>query len=288
MLRRPHPWLAPLAAALLLSACWGRDAYILHGVVLEVRPDGEVIVDHEAVPGLMGAMVMPFGLSDSARDAGLKPGDRIVARLMVHPDGTVLDKVRVTGHQALPEPTPPEGPGPIRPGQSFPTTQIPVTGGETWTIGQGQPKPTLLTFLYTRCPIPAYCPLTVSRLQALQDQVGTDARLLAVTIDLAHDDLDTLQAFAASAGARPDTWRFGRVDGAAFDALALQAALPFTTGGGEIVHSLRTLVLDAQGTLVERYDDNAFPLDRVVTQLRTGGPAAPPDSDGTISRPPPE
>ena len=43
---------------LLLSACWGKDAYIVEGVVLERTSPTEIVVDHEPVEGLMPAMVM--------------------------------------------------------------------------------------------------------------------------------------------------------------------------------------------------------------------------------------
>lgn len=278
-------WLRPLVTV-LLSGCWGSNAYILEGTVLEVR-DGEVVVDHDEVYGLMGPMVMPFRVTRPDLAADLKPGDRIVARLMVEARGGYLDKVRVTGHTPLPPPQA-DGAAPVRPGQTFPRVEVPVTGSETWVIGEGQPSPTVLTFVYTRCPMPEFCPMVVSRLQALQDAVGDGARLLAVTLDPAHDTLEVLSAYGEQAGARTPVWRFGRLESDSLQALALRAALPVSPSGDDIVHGLRWLVLDSRGRLVERYDDNAWPLERVVRQLRTGGPPAPPGSDGTISRLPTE
>lgn len=280
--------IVPLALGALLG-CWGDKHYILEGTVVEVRSPTEVVVDHEEVYGLMGPMVMPFRLDPQAQALGLEPGDVLVARLRVDDGAAVLEKVRVTGNDPTKVPSADAGSGeaPVRPGATFPATAIPVTGGGTWTIGEGQGAATLVTFLYTTCPLPNFCPMVTSRLQGAQAALdGADVRLLAVTIDPEGDTLDVLSAYAEQAGADPARWRFGRVDAEALDVLARRAGLAVMPEGGEVVHSLRWLVLDAEGRLVERYDDNAWPLERVVQQLTTGGPPAPAGSDGTISRPP--
>ncbi len=276
-MKRAARWVGVLA---LVTACWGDDAYIVEGVVVEVNSSTEVVVDHQAIDGYMPAMVMPFRIADSS--AELKPGDQIVARLRTE-GGLRLERVRVVGHT----PRPPVTLGtPVRPGQVLESVSLPVTGGESWTLGRGQGVPTAVTFLYTTCPVPEYCPLVVTRMQGLQERIAGKARILAVTIDPAGDTLPVLDAFAASVGARPDTWRFGRLEGEAFRELVGSASLAVLSEGDEVVHGLRLMVLDANGKLIERYDDNAWPLDRVVQQLSTGGPPAPPGSDGTMSRPP--
>lgn len=283
---RPAPRALAIAAA-LAAACWGERAYILEGTVLEHTPDGRVVIDHEAVPGLMGPMVMPFAFEDPAIREAARPGSRIVARLMREERGLVLDKVRVTGFQPL---AVRDDGGPVRPGATLPAVTVDVGDG-AWTVGDGQGAPTLLTFLYTTCPDPAFCPMVTSRLQGVQAAL-TDAdtvRLLAVTLDPQGDTRDVLDAYASTVGADPAVWRFGRLDAEGLQALALRAGLSVIDdrdNGGKIVHALRWLVLDAQGRLAERYDDNGWPLDRVLEQLRTGGPPAPPGSDGTVSRPP--
>lgn len=274
----------PLMATLLL-ACGGPATYPLQGTVLEVRGD-VVIVDHDAVPGFMDPMIMPFHVADPGLLGTMTPGDRIQATLELRDRRPVITQVAVTGHPGLPDAVAASGPAPIHAGQVFPKVEIPVSGGGTWTLGEGQPAPTVLAFLYTRCPVPEFCPMLVSRLQALQAAVGHDARILAVTLDPERDTIPSLDAFATTTAADPAIWRFGRLEGQALKDLAMEAALSFGPDGEKINHTLRLLVLDAKGRVVERYDDNAWPLDRVVEQLRTGGPAAPPGTDGTLSAPP--
>ncbi len=269
---------------LLLLGCWGQNAYIIEGVVVEVRGDHEVVIDHEDVPGLMTAMVMPFEVEDPSLIQALEPGHKVVARYVLEPRGGLLTKIRVTGKGPAPKLA--QGPTPLTPGVALPRTEIATHDGGTLILGEGQAHPTAVTFLYTRCPLPEACPALVARLQALQAQIQEDepVRLLAVSLDPEHDTVEVLAAFAELSGAGP-RWSFGRVSRDVLDDLAMYAGLPVLREGEEIVHGLRLIVLDAKGKLIERYDDARFPADRVLTQLRTGGPRAPLGSSGTSTPP---
>jgi len=288
----------------LLAACWGTNAYIVEGRVVEVRAPNEIVLDHQEVPGLMPEMVMPFTVKDPTLLQGLEPGDAVYARLIAADEaqgGWYLAELREHNKPGARTPAPEAADDksdddkaasktsapPLRPGKTLPTTSLPLADGSTLTVGQGQSGPVLLTFIYTTCPRPDFCPAITSRLQALQAELEPgQATLVSVTIDPENDTPQVLQAYARDAGADPKIWRFARVEGPALTTLAQRAALTIDAGSGEeILHSLRTWVLDDQGRLIERYDDARFPQDRVLQQLRTGGPAAPEGSDGTVTRP---
>lgn len=280
-------WNAPLVA--LLLACWGERAYIVEGTVVEVTRPTEIVLDHEEIAGLMGPMIMPFEVVDASLTEGLQPGHRVVARFeLLEGTGGVLTKLRITGKGAAPAKVE-RGPEPVRSGGTLPALTVPSTAGDL-VLGPEQAERLAVTFLYTRCPIPEFCPAVVLRMQALQEQIGPGQRILAITLDPAHDSLEVLREFGEASGADPARWAFGRLPPDQLADLALRAGLPIVQDGGgnlgEIVHGLRLLVVDRGGRLIERYDDNAWPLDRVVSQLSTGGPDAPPGSDGTVSEAP--
>jgi protein SCO1/2 len=269
----------------LLTACGGDPTYIVEGTVREVSSPTELVIAHKAIPGFMGPMTMPFQLASAEIGQGVEVGDIIVARLVVTQEGARLERVRVTGHDPSAEaPARPTGPAPVRAGEALPKTEVQTTQGP-WPVGEGQGAPTLLTFLYTTCPMPDLCPATVRRMQELQTNLTASnpagARLLAVTVDLRGDTPEVLTRYAAEVGADPAIWRLGRVEGEAFTALIARAGLRADPKSGEIDHTVRHLVLNASGTLIERYDDNRFPAERVLQQLQTGGPPAPPGTSGT-------
>ena len=72
-----------LPGLVLLAGCWGSNAYIVEGTVVEVRPPSEVVLDHHEVPGLMPEMTMPFTVKDPSLLDGLEPGINDLARKAV-------------------------------------------------------------------------------------------------------------------------------------------------------------------------------------------------------------
>ena len=106
-----------------------------------------------------------------------------------------------------------------------------------------------------------------------------------VVNDVSTDDTaEVLTAYGEQAGADPTRWRFGRFTSEQTADLAISAGMPVAKDeAGTIVHALRLLVLGKDGRLIERYDDNDWSLDRVVTQLKTGGPPAPKGTASTLS-----
>lgn len=276
------PWLPALLA------CGGGDVFIVEGTVVEVRAPHEVVLDHEEIPGLMGAMVMPFDVAHPALLDGLKPGTRVVARYRVAEEGSELVRIRVTGQGPAPDIA--VGPVPVRVGERIPETRLATHDGATLVLGADQGERVLLTFIYTRCPRPEFCPAIVARLVALDQALGEaeGVRLVAVTLDPEHDTPEVLTDYAAKVGATA-RWRFARAEGGptALDDLAMRAGLPVIRevpgSPGEIGHGVRLLVLDRDGKLIERYDDTRFPQDRVVQQLTTGAPQGDPRNSGTAT-----
>jgi protein SCO1/2 len=265
----------------LLLACWGDNAYILEGTVVSVGA-GEVVVAHEKVERLgMDAMTMPFP-ADPDQLQGVQPGDRIYARLMMEQDGPHLDRIRVTGHGAAPA-MQVDPDGPLHAGDVLASVPVTLPDGTTTTIGAGQPRRTAVTFVYTTCPFPEFCPAITGRLQVLQGMIGPESRLLAITLDPERDTAAVLSAYASDVGANPAIWQFGRVEKSALDALALRAGLSVTQEEGNILHGIRLLVLDADGRLIERYDDTRWSNERVASQLKTGEPKAPLGANGTLT-----
>lgn len=248
--------LAALPYALLACAPAPLE-YPVTGRVIEVRSASEVVIAHDDIPGFMAAMTMPFTVADPALLAGVDPGDGVAGTLVVDAGSTRLVRLVVTT-----EAPPPEEPPALAPGQSvpegaiFPSTPIVLAEGAPVTLGQGQQGRWILTFVYTRCPIPEFCPAVVTRLQALQDQLPPDTRILAVTLDPAWDSRGVLRDFGRSVGAIPGRWDFGRVPEEVLVGLAEKAGLQVHGGrGADITHDLVFLVLDADGRLLKRYRD---------------------------------
>src|ERR1700754_321645 len=83
----------------------GKDAatYQLRGIVVSSdAAKGIVTIDTEAIPGLMGAMTMPYKLAQPGVATELHQGDHVNARLRISTTASVLDQIDVTA-QAKPD-----------------------------------------------------------------------------------------------------------------------------------------------------------------------------------------
>lgn len=243
------------------------DAPSTHPLVgTVVNVDGiRVMVDHEAIPDVMGAMVMGFGLSPWEVEP-LEVGSTIEATLVGSDYGWQLADVKVTGKTEKVVRTDIE---PLEPGQVLPATQLVAEDGSTITVGEGQGVPTAFTYIYTRCPDPSFCPAIAMRMKALQGRLK-GARIVTVSIDPDFDTPERLAAWGSTVGADTKVWRLARAEPVDLQALAMYGGQHVTADGGRISHLHRLLILDADGKLIERYDDNAWPLDRVAEQLNGG------------------
>lgn len=242
--------------------------YELTGTVTEVR-DGELVIAHDAIEGFMPAMTMPFALEDPALKKGVDPGDAVSATLVVGDGGTRLVRVEVTREHDKPPDLPPGQEVPV--GAIFPPTPLRMATGPALTLGEGQNVRALLTFLYTRCPIPEYCPATAAKLASLQEVMPANARLVAVTMDPEYDSPSVLRAYAREHGAVAGRWDFALVPDEVLVGVAEKAGLRVDGKGLGITHDLLFVVLDEQGRVLARYRDTAWDLQEVAKLLAAGG-----------------
>jgi len=257
MFRLTTSALLPLFAAALV-ACDAADTYPITGRVLEVN--GQVLtLEHDEIPGFMAAMTMPLP-ADAPAFGEYQPGSVISGTLRVSDDGMKVVEVRITGHEqlnVLGTSADPEV------GSVLPAVTLPTLAGDVM-VGQGQGVPTVLTFLFTQCPVEEYCPLLASKLARLQPLIQGRARIVAVTLDPERDSLEVLKAYGEGYGADPAVWRFARLDLESLDGLLRLVGGQRVPENGSISHNLRLLALDADGRILALHPDNEWDPEAVA------------------------
>ena len=252
----------------LTLACGTAPArHSLTGTVIEVRPDA-LLVAHDDIPGVMDAMTMPFTLADPADGQRVRQGDRISSTLVAG-ERWVLTNVVVTERsvaRAVAEPRP-RAERRIEVGQTFGTTKLPLAGGGELVLGPNQKGPVVLTFLYTRCPLPEFCPLVTRRLLELQPALPDRARAVAVTLDPEYDTLEVLEDYGTHQGAVPGRVDFGRLPREMLLPLVERAGLTVHGKGLDISHDLVLVVLGADGRVLARYRDMHWDRAEVLAHL---------------------
>ena len=144
--------------------------------------------------------------------------------------------------------------------------------GEPFTARDLRGHATAVTFIFTRCPMPEFCPLMMKRFQQVQRAIVDEpalgqARLLAVSLDPTFDTPAVLDAYARAMQADAARWQF--VTGAPADVQRLTQALPSTSNGMVLLdHTLATAVLGPDGRVREIWRGNGWKADQVIAALR--------------------
>jgi protein SCO1/2 len=272
-----------LAAAVFATGCSREPearTYQLKGQILAVSAaTNYLLVAHEDIPGFMPAMTMSYTVKDAALLKDRVPGDLITATLRVAPDLAWLSAITRTGSAPLPDGAPTKVPAAagvqlLKPGDSVPATALTDQDGAGLALPDHKGTALVVSFIYTRCPLPQFCPLVdrrfaeIQTLAAANPAVRGKVRLISISFDPGTDRPAVMRAHAAKAGADPGVWRFATADEATVDRLAAAFGVNvIREQDGTITHNLRTAVIDPQGRIVSIHDANAWTAAAIVDEL---------------------
>lgn len=253
--------------------------YKVAGVVRRVKPDsGQVVIAHEAIPGFMNAMTMPFTLKDHSVLEDVEPGDEVEGELRVEMEGKLVKDYELTRLEVTRPALPPapksltfspkgltirEAPKRLEPGQLVPDFTMTTQDGQSQTLSALRGNVVVLTFIYTRCPLPDFCPLMDRKFGELAGKLAgsperaSRVRLLSVSFDPEHDTPDVLRKHAAIQGAKPPLWTFAVASHAELAKVAAPLGLTYGPTSTEIIHNLCTVVIDPAGRLARLDVGNA-------------------------------
>lgn len=253
----------------------------LQGQILALRPEtGEVLIRHGDIKGFMPGMTMPFAVKDRSLLAGASRGDLVTATLVVAGDTAWLAALTRTGSAPLPADAPAGIPAAagvtlLEPGAEVPDAPLIDQDERPLTLSSWRGSAVAITFIYTRCPLPQYCPLLDRRFAEAQRLAGADAalrgrvRLLSISFDPATDTPAVLRAHARKAGADPEVWRFATAPPEAVDRLAATFGINvIREPDATITHNLRTAVIDGRGRVARIFDNNEWSAGELVEALR--------------------
>lgn len=275
-------------AAVLISAavvaglgCQRKDGarrYALVGVVQETKADtGEALVAHGDIPGFMPAMTMTFRIKGDP--SGIRPGDRIEATLAVTDAESWLERIEVK-ERGLAVAAPKSAGRAAEPGTAVPNFRLTNQDGRTIEFHQYQGRTVAVSFIYTRCPIPEFCPFLMRNFKQLDDALAKDrtlfakTHLLTVSFDPKHDTPPVLRrygaAFAKDRGkGRFDHWELATGTPEQVKDVAVFFGLEYWGEGTEIAHSLRTGIIGPTGRVIRIFNDNNWTVDDALAAIRS-------------------
>jgi protein SCO1/2 len=260
--------LALLASVLTAASCSSPKHYEMRGQILGINRDKlEILVKHDEIPGLMPAMTMPWKVQTPSMLDNLDAGDLITTELEVENNQGVITKITKLG-TAKPD-LPPAGapakpgvkylmPGDVVPNQAF----IDQDGRKRTFMDIRGERVVAVTFIYTNCPIPTFCPMMdrqFAEAQRLIKEKGLEgnAGLLSVSFDPKNDTPPVLKKHGQKLGFDPAVWTFVTGDRDEIDRFATNFGLALVRGEAlnpdEIGHTLRTTLVDREGRIAKSY-----------------------------------
>lgn len=258
----------------------GAKKYHIRGIVVSSdAKTGAVIVDTDAIPGYMDAMTMPYTLAQRNIASELHPGDKITATLTATANADVLNEIVVIA-QAKPDYKPAVTYNDLEPGESVPDFRFLNQSGRMVRLGQWHGKVVLLTFIYTRCPLPNYC-VRMSRNFAEMDKalekdpkLYAKTHLLSVSFDPKYDTPQVLRSYGGAYTGNYTKETFAHWDFAAPTEQELPKVLQFFDVGGTpekdrtITHSLSTVVIGPEGEIYKWYPGNEWTPEQMLEDVR--------------------
>ncbi|MBI4476052.1 MAG: SCO family protein [Acidobacteria bacterium] len=227
-------------------------------------------ISHGAFPGYMDAMAMPFDLQGRAARTPLTPGDRVRLRLAVKGSRSWVDRLEVISAARVDAglQTTPVQPVLVPVGAPIPDFELIDQSGTPLRLSSLKGKVVAVTFIYTRCPLPDYCPRMMTNLRAVQERfaerMNRDLALLVVSFDPKYDTPELLREYAASYRATGSGWHFLTGDPRRIETVCNAFGIQYWPEEGLITHTLQTAVIDREGRLAAIVEGRGFNGDQLA------------------------
>jgi protein SCO1/2 len=243
--------------------------YPVQAEVISADPQRQMItVKHGEIPGLMPAMTMSYMVADPKQIEKLGPGDKITADLVVSDSKGRLEKIMLVSKgdgrpspgttQRLPEK-----------GEAVPNFAFVNQDGKSIHISDYRGKALLVSFIYTRCPLPDYCPRLNENFRQIQALLHQDpdslkhVAFLSISFDPEHDSPAVLKHYAsiynhAPSARSPVDWQFAAPSAKDLPEIAYFLGLVYQPEKAQIVHSLSTTLVGPDGKIENVYVGNGW------------------------------
>jgi protein SCO1 len=274
-----------LLCCALMMACQSKPVvqgkrYEFKGTVISIdKANQSATISHEAIKDLMEGMTMPFKLKDAWPLDVMKPGDEVQATLVMTDDSGWLEDVVVVQKTSAPTAGPPEISALPKEGDAVPDFRFINQDGKPVGLKQYRGKAVLLTFIYTRCPVPDYCALMSSNFAEIERELEKDAalykttHLVSISFDPAYDTPKVLRSYGAAQTGKYDRetfnhWEFVTADAEEVKKVAQFFGLTYVPEKDQIVHSLQTALIAPDGRLAKLYSGNKWKPSDVAADIR--------------------
>lgn len=264
----------------------GAKRFEVRGQIRSIDPQNKTVrIAHEEIPNYMPAMTMPLTVKDATLLKGFSAGENVHFELVVTDDDSWIDRLeKVAAHEpiqsaddtnALAQDREQER---VQAGELVPDFELMNQDGRAIHLSEFRGKAVLLTFIYTRCPLPNFCPLMSKNFSQLEKRLSAEFtnrfQLLSVSMDPEFDRPAVLKEYASRYEANEKDWTFATGDAGQIEFVAGLMGLYYVRENGLISHDLRTALISPEGRLVHLWKSNAwtpYEVQRMVRETLASG-----------------
>ena len=256
------------------------NTYEAAGVLRKIDVVGrKAVIAHETIAGFMDAMTMEFDVAEAETLTSFVPGDTLAFRLSVTDARSWIDQLRKTGHAATAA-LPSTVSGSLPPGAPLPDCALVDQHGAAFHLSDFKGRALAFTFIFTRCPLPDFCPLMNRNLAAAQRELAADAsranwHLLSISFDPQYDTPARLAEYARPYLGDGAHWTFATGETANIQKLGEAFGLMVARNGEQVDHTLRTVVVDAAGRVQKTFIGNSWQPADITDEMRRAMDAKP-------------
>lgn len=244
------------------------------GIVRDIN-GSTVVIQHEAVSNFMAAMTMPFNVKNQNELNGLKAGNEITFQLHVTDSDSWVSQIKKIGNAPVENKFVNYEPAPNVAPSENPLLDYKFTNelGQAVSFNDFHGQALAVTFFYTRCPLPNFCPRLSKNFAEAQQKLEamTNApanwHFVSVSFDPQFDTPQMLKSYGEGYSYDPKHWSFFTGSPEKIAEFARACGVNYSPDYGTINHNFRTLIVNASGHLQMVFPMSGDLSDQIVSEI---------------------
>ena len=251
---------------LLFSSCKINPKYSVTGVILDKNQSKRIMtIDHDKIIGFMDPMIMDLKMHDSVQMDNFNVLDSVRFDLVIMEGSHYCINFNVIGQRVVKEDeydflndTDDEIYTKKDIGEIFNDVSFTTIDKEKYTLYKNNKDFTIISYIFSRCPIPEMCPAIISKNIYVADSFKDfdEIEFLLVSFDYKYDTPEVLFENYNEIEKNHSNIKLLSSTGHYNDLILLTNQSDVTFGGVEennIGHTMRTIILDENKKLIKSY-----------------------------------
>ena len=247
---------------LCMFSCKTNPNYNVTGVILEKDFDKRVFkIDHDKIPGFMEPMIMDLNVHEKVDMNNFSLLDSVSFNLIITEDSHYTINFKKVGSRketfSNDDLWEADLYSPKKVGEKFDNFTFYRTNNKEYSLYDNNKEYTIISFIFSRCPIPNMCPAVISKNQFLAKEFDNqNIDFLILSFDYLFDTPEILKKNYGSIEKKFPKIKFLSSTNHYNDLILLTKQSNVSFGGVEdnnIGHTMITLILDKNKKLIKSY-----------------------------------